>query len=227
MPAPRHRVYEICNAAARSYRSMASLSRLGSGALKPCSMAAYSVLRSATSLPRYAGQRQTLAAGGQHKICAKLSALRRPSIVTGGTSAVRGATMSPPRSHDGYYIKHFQYLHAATAPRQCRDVNGFREAACRTLTLPVLAPGPLDDLAYLPVQLENGRRDPHLSTIAAVAKGLRVAPSELLVSEALDTSRTIGAVFERAPPEAQAAVMTLLRLVVSPTPKRASKRKRT
>jgi transcriptional regulator with XRE-family HTH domain len=72
--------------------------------------------------------------------------------------------------------------------------------------------------------LENDRRDPHVSTLYAVAKGLRVAPAELLgVTHSADARPTIGALYERAPAEARAAVTTLLRLVVAP-PRRPPKR---
>ena len=54
-----------------------------------------------------------------------------------------------------------------------------------------------------------------VSALRAVAKGLRVAPAELLGSaQSADAGPTIGALYERAPAEARAAVTTLLRLVV-------------
>jgi transcriptional regulator with XRE-family HTH domain len=66
--------------------------------------------------------------------------------------------------------------------------------------------------------LENDRRDPHVSTLVAVAKGLRVAAAELLAAvQPAEARPTIGALYERAPPEARAAVTTLLRLVVAPS----------
>lgn len=65
--------------------------------------------------------------------------------------------------------------------------------------------------------LENDRRDPHLSTLFAVAKGLRVAPAKLLGdSDGTDAHPSLGAIYERAPAEARAAVATLLRLIVAP-----------
>jgi transcriptional regulator with XRE-family HTH domain len=73
--------------------------------------------------------------------------------------------------------------------------------------------------------LENDRRDPHLSTLTAVAKGLRVAPAELLGGgEVADARPSIGAVYECAPAEARAAVATLLRLIVAPSRRRPAKR---
>ena len=76
--------------------------------------------------------------------------------------------------------------------------------------------------------LENGKRDPHLSTIVAVARGLRVAPAELLAGgDNPDTGTPVGAFFERAPVEAQEAVETLLRLVVAGSaPRRRHRRRR-
>jgi transcriptional regulator with XRE-family HTH domain len=65
--------------------------------------------------------------------------------------------------------------------------------------------------------LENDRRDPHVSTLYAVAKGLRVAPAELLGPQPADARPTVGALYELAPAEARAAVTTLLRLVVAPS----------
>jgi transcriptional regulator with XRE-family HTH domain len=64
--------------------------------------------------------------------------------------------------------------------------------------------------------LENNKRDPHVSTLLAVAKALRVAPGELLGTSqsGAELSPTLGALYERAPVEAQEAVTTLLRLAV-------------
>src|SRR4051812_6213874 len=48
--------------------------------------------------------------------------------------------------------------------------------------------------------LENDRRDPHLSTLIAVAKGLRVPPAELLGGSAAPHAKPeVGALYERAP----------------------------
>jgi transcriptional regulator with XRE-family HTH domain len=64
--------------------------------------------------------------------------------------------------------------------------------------------------------VENGRRDPSLSTILALAKGFRVPAAELLGGardvgpEALEAAR----LFEAATPEVQDAVLRLLRAVV-------------
>jgi transcriptional regulator with XRE-family HTH domain len=61
--------------------------------------------------------------------------------------------------------------------------------------------------------VENGRRDPSLSTIGALARGLGVPPGELLGGvgdlgpEAIEAAR----LFEAAPPEVQVAMVGLLR----------------
>lgn len=86
----------------------------------------------------------------------------------------------------------------------------------------------LDDLAersglsphYLST-LENGRRDPHVSTLVAIAKALRIEPAELLGKGRVEEPGA-GALFDGAPPAAREAVATLLRLIVagrSPTKK--------
>lgn len=69
--------------------------------------------------------------------------------------------------------------------------------------------------------LENGHRDPHLSTIVAVAKALRVAPAELLAGIAsAEAEPRMSALFERAPAEAREAILTILRIVAAATPRR-------
>lgn len=91
----------------------------------------------------------------------------------------------------------------------------------------------LDDLAersglsphYLST-LENGHRDPHLSTIMAVAKALRVPPAELFAGVDSSEPAGVGPLFERAPAEAQAAISTLLRLIASPVRKRRGPRRK-
>jgi transcriptional regulator with XRE-family HTH domain len=63
--------------------------------------------------------------------------------------------------------------------------------------------------------VENGRRDPSLSTVLALAKGLGVAPGELfggieqLTPLAMEAARLV----EEQPPELQAALLQMLRLV--------------
>jgi transcriptional regulator with XRE-family HTH domain len=81
----------------------------------------------------------------------------------------------------------------------------------------------LDDLAersglsphYLST-LEDGHRDPRLSTIQAVAKALRVPAAELVGEGAgAPDLPGIGPLFERVPVEAREAILTLLRLLVT------------
>jgi transcriptional regulator with XRE-family HTH domain len=75
--------------------------------------------------------------------------------------------------------------------------------------------------------LENNRRDPHLSTLVAVAKALRIPPSELLGGlHAEDGHPPVNALYERAPSEAQEAVTTLLRLVVGSRRRTSAKRRK-
>jgi transcriptional regulator with XRE-family HTH domain len=63
--------------------------------------------------------------------------------------------------------------------------------------------------------VENGRRDPSLSTVLALAKGLGVGPAELLGSrDDLGPLATEAAtLIEHLPPELQAAVLELLRVL--------------
>lgn len=64
--------------------------------------------------------------------------------------------------------------------------------------------------------VENGRRDPSLSTILALAKGLRVPAGELLgpVKELSAEAFEIGRQYDAAPEDAQDLVARLLRVVV-------------
>lgn len=90
----------------------------------------------------------------------------------------------------------------------------------------------LDDLAersglsphYLST-LENDHRDPHVSTLLAVARALRVEPSDLL-GESIAQEPNLGPLFERIPSEAKEAVTTLLRLIVTSGKKRRRRPKR-
>ncbi len=63
--------------------------------------------------------------------------------------------------------------------------------------------------------IENGRRDPSLSTVLALAKGLKVAPGELLgpVKDLSAEAYEIGRAFDAAAVEAQDLVGRLLKLV--------------
>ena len=61
--------------------------------------------------------------------------------------------------------------------------------------------------------MENGRRDPSLSTVLALAKGLGVAPGELLggVGELSPASTEAATLIETLTPEVQIATLELLR----------------
>jgi transcriptional regulator with XRE-family HTH domain len=68
--------------------------------------------------------------------------------------------------------------------------------------------------------IENGKRDPSLSTVMALAKGLRVAPAELFggIQDLSPPATEAGILFDGSPSDVQEAVLQILRSV--------SKRKR-
>jgi transcriptional regulator with XRE-family HTH domain len=75
--------------------------------------------------------------------------------------------------------------------------------------------------------LENGHRDPRVSTLLAVAKALRVNPSDLLGNRlTVEGQPGLIAIYERAPPEAREAIATLLRLLVAPRSRRIGRKLR-
>ena len=90
----------------------------------------------------------------------------------------------------------------------------------------------LDDLAersglsahYLST-VENDHRDPRLSTVLALAGALNAPPGELLGEGSATTQPSLTALFDSAPKEAQAAVLTLLELAVAGGRKKKAKRK--
>jgi transcriptional regulator with XRE-family HTH domain len=63
--------------------------------------------------------------------------------------------------------------------------------------------------------IENGKRDPSLSTILSLAKGLRVHPAELFggVQDLSAPATEAGLLFDGAPIDVQDAVLQLLRSV--------------
>jgi transcriptional regulator with XRE-family HTH domain len=63
--------------------------------------------------------------------------------------------------------------------------------------------------------VETGKRDPSLSTVLALAKGLNVPPAELFggVKELGPAGVEAGRLFEATTPEVQDAVLKLLRAV--------------
>ena len=62
--------------------------------------------------------------------------------------------------------------------------------------------------------VENGRRDPSLSTVLALAKGLRVPPGELLgpVKELSPAAYDVGRTFDASSEDVQDLVVRLLRV---------------
>jgi transcriptional regulator with XRE-family HTH domain len=63
--------------------------------------------------------------------------------------------------------------------------------------------------------IENGKRDPSLSTVMALAKGLRIAPAELFggLQDLSAAATEAGLLFEGATSDVQEAVLQLLRSV--------------
>jgi transcriptional regulator with XRE-family HTH domain len=63
--------------------------------------------------------------------------------------------------------------------------------------------------------IENGKRDPSLSTVMALAKGLRTQPAELFggVEDLSAPATEAGLLFDGAPNDVQDAVLQLLRSV--------------
>lgn len=64
--------------------------------------------------------------------------------------------------------------------------------------------------------IEMGKRDPSLSTVLALARGLDVPPSELLgpVQHLSPAAEEMGRLFDTAAHEIQTAVLALLRAIV-------------
>lgn len=63
--------------------------------------------------------------------------------------------------------------------------------------------------------IENGKRDPSLSTVMSLAKGLRVSAAELLggVQDLSPAATEAGLLYDGAPADVQDAVLQLLRSV--------------
>jgi transcriptional regulator with XRE-family HTH domain len=64
--------------------------------------------------------------------------------------------------------------------------------------------------------VENGRRDPSLSTISALAHGLGVGTGELIggVADMSPEGMEAARLFDGAPPDVQSAVLQLLKSLV-------------
>jgi transcriptional regulator with XRE-family HTH domain len=93
-----------------------------------------------------------------------------------------------------------------------REVRRRREAL--GLTLEQLAESSSLTPNYIGT-IENGKRDPSLSTVLALARGLRVPPAELFggVEDLTPAATEAGRLFDAAPPEVQEAVLQILRAV--------------
>lgn len=104
-----------------------------------------------------------------------------------------------------------------------REVRRRREA--NTLTLEQLAERSGLTPNYIG-GVETQKRNPSLSTVIALAKGLGVPAGELLsgVKDISPAAVEAGRLFEEAPGDVQDAVMKLLRMAAGAGAKRASKR---
>jgi transcriptional regulator with XRE-family HTH domain len=93
-----------------------------------------------------------------------------------------------------------------------REVRRRREAL--GLTLEQLAESSELTPNYIGT-IENGKRDPSLSTVLALARGLRVPPAELFggFEDLTPAATEAGRLFDAAPPEVQEAVLQILRAV--------------
>ena len=69
--------------------------------------------------------------------------------------------------------------------------------------------------------VETGKRDPSLSTILALAKGLGIKPAELLgtMVDLSPRAEEVARLFDVIAEEIQHAIMAILRTLVKPTPK--------
>lgn len=75
--------------------------------------------------------------------------------------------------------------------------------------------------------LENDRRDPHVSTLLAVAKALRVGAGDLLEpGQKVDLRSDVAALYERVPADGREAIASILRLIVASPRRTGSGRKR-
>ena len=93
-----------------------------------------------------------------------------------------------------------------------REIRRRREAL--SLTLEQLAEKAELTPNYIGT-IENGKRDPSLSTVLSLAKGLRVPPAELFggVQDLSSAATEAGLLFDGVSPEIQEAVLKLLRSV--------------
>jgi transcriptional regulator with XRE-family HTH domain len=91
-----------------------------------------------------------------------------------------------------------------------REIRRRREAL--SLTLEQLAERAELTPNYIGT-IENGKRDPSLSTVLSLAKGLKVAPAELFggVQDLSSAATEAGLLFDGVNPDVQEAVLKLLR----------------
>lgn len=91
-----------------------------------------------------------------------------------------------------------------------------RRRVAQGLTLEQLAEGSGLTPNYIGT-IENGKRDPSLSTIMSLSKGLRIQPAELFggVEDLSAPATEAGLLFDAAPGDVQEAVLQLLRSVSS------------
>lgn len=89
-----------------------------------------------------------------------------------------------------------------------------RRRAALGMTLEQLAEGSGLTPNYIGT-IENGKRDPSLSTVRALAKGLRIHPGELFggVEELSPAAMEVGLLFDAAGREVQDSLLELLRCV--------------
>ena len=74
--------------------------------------------------------------------------------------------------------------------------------------------------------IENGKRDPSLSTVMALARGLRVAPAEPFggIMDLSPPATEAGLLFDGSPTDVQEAVLQILRTVSKRKQKKAAER---
>jgi transcriptional regulator with XRE-family HTH domain len=101
---------------------------------------------------------------------------------------------------------------AQMAARFGREIRRRREA--RGMTLQMLAKRSGLTANFIGT-IENGKRNPSLSTVFSLSKGMGVRPDEFL-AESSDESAAAGEagrLVDRAPPEIQMAILTILNAI--------------
>jgi transcriptional regulator with XRE-family HTH domain len=148
------------------------------------------------------------------------------------TKTCKAAPEQPSDSHFGTLVgtsgvssvdrvegQHYQWFMSGTGTKKSlvplafgREVR--RRRAALGLTLEQLAERSGLTPNYIGT-VENGRRDPSLSTVLALARGLGAAPGELLggVGELSPTSTEAATLLETLLPDVQVAILELLRML--------------